>query len=162
MKDEIGTAMTIETISFMINAESSGSLIKEDVTFYMALTDQEELSTVFAENYIAGTRMEVLNLDSMPLTGAQGDWIQIEFESPFWYSSEHNLILEISTPDHDGCYANFYDWDPDANRTLYSYDVNAGYGELLSEVPYMILEGAESLEQTTYGRIKVVLGGAEY
>ncbi|MCK5133995.1 MAG: hypothetical protein KAR40_17830 [Candidatus Sabulitectum sp.] len=162
LKEEIGTAVTIESISFMINTPGWGSLTKEDVTFYLALSDQDELSAVFSENYITGTRIEVLHLDAMDLSGEQGDWMQIEFETPFWYLYEHNLLLEISTPEYDGCYAHFYGWDPDSDRSLYNYDIAADQGNLLSEVPYMKLEGTLSLEQNTFGRIKVVLGRDEH
>lgn len=142
----------------MINTPGWGSLTKEDVTFYLALSDQDELSTTFSENYIQGTRIEVVHLDALDLSGEQGDWIQVEFETPFWYSCENNLLLEISTPDYDGCYAHFYDWDPDSDRSLYNYDITASQGTLLSEVPYMIIEGTLSLEQNTFGGIKILLG----
>lgn len=142
----------------MINIPGWGSLTKEDVTFYLALSDLDELSTTFSENYIQGTKIEVVHLDALDLSGEQGDWILVEFETPFWYSCENNLLLEISTPEYDGCYAHFYDWDPESDRSLYSYDITAPQGTLLSEVPYMIIEGTLSLEQSTVGRIKVLLG----
>ncbi len=161
LKDEIGTAVSIEKISFMINITGSGPLTKEDVTFYLALSDQDELSTYFLENYISGTRIEVLHLDAWDLSGEQGDWVEVEFETPFWYSCENNLLLEISTPENDICYARFYNWDPDATRSLHNYDVTESQGTLLSEVPYMIIEGTLNLEQNTFARIKILLGEIE-
>ncbi len=161
LKDEMETAVTIESISFMINISGSGSFTKEDVTLYMALNDQDDLSNCFSENCITGTKIEVLHLDAWDLSGEQGDWVEVELDTPFWYSCENNLLLEISSPEYDGCYARFYNWDPGSNRSLYNYDVTESQGNLLSEVPYMIIEGTLNLDQNTFARIKILLGEIE-
>lgn len=70
--------MIIGSISFMIYSYLPPSM-KEDVTFYLGMTDMDQLSTTFAANYLAGTRMEVLHLDTLffripPGSGSRSPW----------------------------------------------------------------------------------------
>ena len=160
LTEEIGVSVEIHSLSFMVSYVG-GSTTKENATFYMALTELDELTNTFSNNYTPGTRIEVAHLDTLDLSGAIGEWVTIEFDTPFGYPGSQNLLIEMVAVGY-GCYSEVYNWDSNANRSLYYYDVSSPTGWFSEFVPYMMLEGDLCLTPGTFGMIKVEIGNRGY
>ncbi len=153
---ELGQAILIESISFMV--EDYYSSYKDSVYIYMALTELDELTDTFESNYTMGTRQLVLEVDTLYYGTIPEEWFTIELQTPFWYSGESNLLLELVSPGIDGGYTDIYNWNSYSSRSLVAYNISQTTGSLDSWVPYMILSGSLGLDQRTFASIKVIAG----
>jgi len=156
LESELGQAIMIESISFMV--EDYYSSWKDSVSIYMALTDLVELTDTFTSNYQFETRQLVLKVDTLNYGTVPEEWFTIEFQTPFWYPGEGNLLLEVISPGADGGYTDIYNWNSAASRTLVVFASGQSTGSLDCWVSYMILNGTAGLEQTTFTSIKVNAG----
>ena len=155
-EQELGQAILIESISFMV--EDYYSSWKDNVSIYMALTELTELTDTFESNYTIGTRQLVLEVDTLYYGTVPDEWFTIELQTPFWYSGESNLLLELFSPGFDGGYTDIYNWNSYSSRALVTNNINQTTGNLDSWVPYMILSGSLGLDQRTFASIKVTAG----
>jgi hypothetical protein len=157
LEDEIGQPIEIESISFMPSEDGYGPYSWEyGMSIYMGLTDQDQLSPYFESNYLPGTKQLVLYADSVFYGCTKDVWQEIVLDDPFLYT-EGNLVIEVLTPEWGG-YTRIYNWDAGMNRALYTYMCSSPQGNLTVHLPYMMFSGALSLEQETFGAIKVILG----
>ena len=148
--------MEIESISFMI--EDYYSSYKDTVYLYLALTDLDELTDTFDSNFIPGTRQLVLYVDTLYYGTEPDQWFTVDFQYPFWYSGEENLLIELISPHIDGGYSDVYNWDSGALRSLVTYNISQQTGIQDFWVPYMILSGTMELSPGTFGSIKILFG----
>ena len=155
LKDEIGTDFTIESIAFMRGVTQSNSEAI-DLSVYFALSELDQLTEVYENNYISGTQKQVLFIDTLELDGPQGSWIVLELDEPFYFSNDHNLVIETSSPNGQ-CYAAVYGCITSSYRSLIGF-YSGDEGDLYTEIPHMMLEGSQSLENSTFGAIKIILG----
>ena len=100
LADDIGTAITISSIIFVSSYSESLNYVL-DFTLSLAPTESQSLSTVFSENYEPGTLIEVFQIDSLDLAMSVGGSLIIEFDTPYFYDGQDNLLLDIYYP--DGC-----------------------------------------------------------
>ncbi len=156
LKDEISTNFTIEAISFMRHNLSTTSEAN-NFSIYFALSDSYQLTDVFEDNYILGTRQQVLLTEVFAIDGEPGDWITFELDTPFYYSNNYNLVIETFNPEGD-CYTSVYGSATTYYRSLLGYGESSSSGDLFKQIPHMMLEGSQSLENSTVGAIKIILG----
>jgi len=156
--DEINTAITIESISFRIYGPSPIAY-SDGLEMYIGLSDNEELSETFESNILPGTRTLVFNTDSLYIGGAPGEMLEIEFETPYYYSGEHNLIVDMVS-DYNN-YIIVYGWESGVQKGLVSYSLSSTLGQLFTKLPYMVLEGTLDLQPSTVGSIKIEFGAPE-
>lgn len=156
LKDEIETGFIIESIAFKYFASESYSKVA-NFSVYMGLSELDQLTEIYENNYIQGTRQQVLVVDTLELEGEQGDWVVLELDEAFYYSNEYNLIIETFDPS-GYCYTAVYGSPTTLYRSLLSGGCSGSEGDLYAQIPYMMLEGYQSLENTTVGAIKIILG----
>lgn len=161
LQEDIGTAYEISKVSFVIFSAASDSYV-EDISLSMAHVESDQLTETFTDNYQPGSLVEVCHMDLLDLSGENGDEILLDLDTPFQYNGQDNLLIDISYP-AGSCWTAVYTWDSDPARSLRDGFLPSGSagstGELLWWVPYMVFEGTESLEQNTFGAIKIELGG---
>ena len=159
MQEDIGFAMEISSITYVRPYSSSGWA--GSFSMKMAHVTIDQLSETFADNYEPGSLQEVVFIDSLPLAGASGSTLTINFDQPFWYNGVDNLLIDIYYPDGWACAA-VHNWEAGPARSLVNMFLQSGSpgttGELCSKVPYMILEGELELMGMTFAGIKVELG----
>ncbi len=161
MQEDIGTAFEISEITFVIDHSSGASYVNE-FTLSLAHVESDQLTNTFTANYQTASLVEVYYTDSLDLSGENGDEICLELQTPFQYNGQDNLLLDINYPD-GSCWTAAYMWEAGSARCLTGMFLPGGSagstGDLFDSVPYMILEGTESLDQCTFGAIKIELGG---
>ena len=161
MQEDIGSAFEISSISYVIG---SGFLMDyvEDFCLSMAHVESDQLTETFSENYQAGSLIEVFQTDSLHIGVGYENELLLELNTPFQYNGQDNLLIDIYYPD-GWCYSTVFNWYGGTNRSLVDLFMPGGSasstGNLDTCVPYMILEGTESLDQCTFGSIKIELGG---
>lgn len=156
LDEEIGTAFEIQAISWKyISIVPTATC--ENFTLHLGYCSSDELGMSFEDNYISGTKTLVFSADPLVMSPGGDNWSTITLDSPFWYSGTDNLIIEVQWENQS--IANSYycgRWDSGQNRTLYQQNTPDNYLSVF--VLHMLLEGTESLDQTTFGRIKIELG----
>ncbi len=159
MQEDIGFAMEIGSITYVRPNSCSGWA--GDFSMKMAHVTIDQLSETFADNYAPGALQEVVFIDSLPLGGASGSSLTIEFDQPFWYNGSDNLLIDIYYPQGWSCAA-VHNWEAGPARSLVDlfpyYGSPGSTGDLYNLVPYMVLEGELELMGMTFGGIKVELG----
>jgi hypothetical protein len=152
--------MTIETISWQRTDPGSGDSTATFPEFelYMGLCTQDYLGTDFLDNYIPGTRILVFSSDPLEIAGAPGSWYDFDLQTPFWYNGEDNLLIELCWIDGAGSYQT-YSWNsPGVPRSLKAPTPDGPTGFLSSTMSEIRLDGTVELSQTTFARVKVLLG----
>lgn len=155
LADEINSAISIESISWIRAVGGEPIATFEDLKIYMGVTESDELTVVYEDNYIPGTR--TLVFDGSPYHTLEAlnpnDWFYTALDAPYWYSGSGNLIIEIEWKSGEG---SLYTWHWDSGtsrRVIGAYGASSG-DFVDSEVPNIRLNGVLSLESTTWGRIK--------
>jgi len=161
LQEDIGTAFEISSIAYVFTWPEEISYVT-DFTLSMANVENDQLTETFAENYAQGTLVEVYYTDSLFLENGYGTELVLELDAPFFYNGQDNLLIDIYYPSGQ-CYSLVYNWEAGTARSL-SYLFPPGgspstTGYLFEWVPYMVFEGTQSLEQNTFGAVKVILGG---
>ena len=115
--DEIGTAGTIQSISFSYAASSAKDF---PITVYMANVDAEDLTTGIsladAEQVFSGT---------LSVTGA--GWVTITLDNPFYYDGASNLLIGF-IKDYVYWYSgSTWNYTAASNMARYSQNDNDGY-----------------------------------
>lgn len=162
MQEDIGFPFIINSITYKRAGGAYGWA--GDFSIKMAHVSIDELSETFSNNYEPGSLQEVVFIDSLPLYGAPGSTLTIEFDEPFYYNGTDNLLIDIYYP-LGMVEAAVYNWEAGPSRCVMDmftpYGSAGSTGELVSKLPYMILEGELELAGLTFGRIKLILGGNE-
>ena len=160
MQEDIGSAFQISAVAFAIDYGTPDSYV-EDFTLSMAHVESDQLTETFTANYQSGSLMEVYHTDSLSVSGESGDELFLELHTPFQYNGQDNLLIDIFYPEGN-CYSIVFNWVAGPARSLSDTFLPGGsagsIGDLLDWVPYMVFEGIESLEQNTFGAIKVEFG----
>ncbi len=161
MQEDIETAFEISSITFVFAWPEETSYVT-DFTLSLANVENDQLTETFAENYAQGTLVEVYHTDSLHLENGYGNELVLELDIPFFYNGQDNLLIDIYYPDGD-CWSRVYNWEAGTARCLTSLFLPGGSpsstGYLFEWIPYMVFEGTQSLEQNTFGAVKVILGG---
>ncbi len=162
MQEDIETAFEISSITFVFAWPEENSYVT-DFSLSMANVEIDQLTETFAENYAQGTIVEVYHNDSLHLENGYGNELVLELDTPFFYNGQSNLLIDIYYPDGQ-CWSRVYNWEAGTARCLRYLFMPGGScsstGYLFEWVPYMIFEGTQSLEQNTFGAVKVILGGS--
>lgn len=153
--DSLGSAMVVNSIAFLI--ESGETVSFDQFVIHMGITELDELTDTFENNWMPGTRQKVYDHSNVTYNSpGSGEWMAIDLDTPFWYNGEDNLVMEFSWPQGTEVLM-IWAWIPDGNNSLY-----AGWGEptgnLIQECLMMRLEGTLSLSPGTFGGIKATLG----
>ncbi len=160
MQEDIGTAFQISELSFVIHHSYGESYVNE-FTLSMAHVESDQLTETFTANYQPASLVEVYYTDSLDLSGENGDEICLELITPFQYNGQDNLLIDINYPDGN-CWTAAYMWEAGSARCLTAMFLPGGSagstGDLVNWVPYMVLEGTQSLYQSTFGAIKIEFG----
>lgn len=148
---EIAQPMTITRIGFKSALPDEATNL--NLQIHAGITDLQTVVTVFDENYISGSRQLVFQADTIVLSAPVGEWLFIEFDEPFVYDGQHNLILEFESENTgSGFYP--YAWISYEPRTLVAYSGSAS-GDVLNECNHMILsDDVQDLHACTWGSVK--------
>ncbi len=157
LSSEMGSAMEIQSISFRRypSPESQGTYT--DFTMYMGLCSSDELVATFDDNWIPGTKTEVMSASSYTTeTVAVGDWFTFNLDTPYWYNGQDNLLIEVNWSDGSTGSLYSWSWDTGTDRKIYGLygSTMAPPANINGNVPTMQINGALSLDQSTFGRIK--------
>jgi hypothetical protein len=152
LEGEIGSSIEITSISWQ--PTTPAELVNfDELTIYMGLCSTDELGTVFEDNYIPGTKVQVYNATNVNLAAGSG-WFSIDLDPAFFYPGTDNLIIDIEWPNGTGQIYTF-NWYAGTNRTLY-----AAYGEStgtqMQDLSHLLLNGNLALGQSTFGAIKAL------
>jgi len=163
LQEDIETAFEISSIAFEIPASSGISYAKE-FSLSMVSVENDFLVETFSENYMPGSLVEVYYSDSLLLTqgSASAKELVLELDTPFFYNGVDNLLIDIYYPD-GSCWCGNYGWQAGTARGVYNQFLpgtgGGPTGYLSDWIPYMVLEGTQSLEQSTFAAVKVIIGG---
>ncbi len=158
--EEINTGMNINAFAFK-NYGFDNNLTLTGFEVYMGLTDNVNLSTVYEDNYLPGTRTLVLQEDSILYTAEPEEWCIIQLDTPFLYEADHHLLLEfLFTGGSSGMHN--YVWSTATNRAVMGYYPAGTSGAHQNNMIHLLLTGnALNLDQATFGAIKIILGNPE-
>ena len=157
MSSEIGTAMQINSLKWHKNPYTSTDAQCEGFSIYLGLCANEQLSSSsFEGNYISGTKTLVYST-SLLMVDQTSDWKEIILDESYFYNGTDNLIIEVQW--ENASWSNSYynhEWMAGENRCIFRQDAPdiLAYNML----PHMILAGSLSMENSTFGEIKVELG----
>ncbi|HPI90838.1 MAG TPA: hypothetical protein PK859_16155 [Spirochaetota bacterium] len=95
LADDIGTAGTITAIRFKRGTEMTTESTCTDMTFIMAHTTVDTLSTIFADNY-TGSAQTVIDQATVTVpAGPADEYFTFTLSQPFNYNGTDNLIIEL-------------------------------------------------------------------
>lgn len=166
LDEEIGSDFEIDEVGWQVHPAADPSAEFTGLSVYMGLCAEDDLGSVFDDNYIPGTRTLVYQNSSRVMSGSAGDWAMIQLDTPFTYdASEGNLIIEVtwdSCVDHQSFYV--YSWDTGAIRSVSNTQAGAPSspsGSLSSAMARMMLTGNSGGDFTsvTFASVKHALGG---
>ena len=154
LASEIGDAINIDSFSWKraVSGDPQGTFY--DMKVYMGLCSSDELGSTFDDNYISGTRIQVLSASpyTSPTVGPN-EWFEFVFDTPFWYNGQDNLLIEVEWSSGAGSLYTMH-WNAGTNRSMYALYGGATALSLRSTAPNLRLDGTLSLENSTFGRIK--------
>jgi hypothetical protein len=166
LSEEIGSEMEVTELGWQVHPAAAPSAEFADLRIYMGLCAEDDLGSVFDDNYIEGTRTLVYQNPSKALSGSSGDWATVELDAPYSYDpSQGNLIIEVtweSCVDHQSFYV--YSWDTGAIRAVASTQQGAPSspsGSLSSAMARLILSGTSggAFTSATFGLVKSSFAG---
>ncbi|PIE51367.1 hypothetical protein CSA37_12545 [Candidatus Fermentibacteria bacterium] len=145
--------MDIGSIAFHPVPGTGDEVIFDALYIDMGYCSDDELGTVFDDNYTLGYKLRVLERTSSYTVQSVQPWTSIELDTPFWYEpSKGNLIIELGWPDGS---EEFYSYDfPTPGNSLLKGGYESSTGALYTQCPHLMLEGPEELEQSTFASIK--------
>jgi len=161
LDEEIGTDFNIESLAWQAHPSGDNSAEFESVIIYMGLCADDQLGSVFEDNYIPGTRTLVYDAASQVVSGNPDEWASISLDTDYGYdSSAGNLIIEVtwvSCLDLKSFYVR--SWDTGTIRAVAYTGVGAPSnptGSLSSAMPRLKLTGTAqgALEVLTFGAVK--------
>ena len=151
--------MLIESIGLQRSdfGDSLASASLEHFEIYMGLYDEDYLGTGFDDNYIDGSRYLVYSMNPWTATVGKNEMITFDLDTPFWYNGNDNLVIEITWSWGElGDHFMTWGWN-DFGRSLFGY-YGSPTGTYEDRVPYLVLDGTMTLDQSTFGGIKAFFG----
>ena len=159
LTSDIGTGMTIGELARMYQYSSDVTASYLDLNINMGQCTSDQLGTDSMDNYIPGTRTLFYHADTMSLDVKAGEWFSVTMDTPYEFTGEENLLIEIThDPGSGGLYG--WSWTAGPSRSISTYSpgpTSPGYPSSL--VPYMTLSGPDGLHCVTFGAIKSLPGG---
>jgi hypothetical protein len=160
LDEEIGTPMTVQSISWKRAASGTTSATLDDFRIYMGYCSSDVLGTVFDDNYLPGTRTLVFQDDPFVLTGTPEEWMEVVLDTPFHWDGSSNLLIDLEWSDGSGT-VYVYNWNAGSGRCL-SADYGSTSGIVQDIVSHLQITGDETaVEQRTFGGIKAQLGSIQ-
>ncbi len=153
---EIGSAMTIDAISFVAAPETGDFSSFDEYRVYMGPTTLNSLGTVFDDNY-SGPRLNVFDHSNVTHMN-QGGMVTIPLDTPYFHAGTGNLLIEIDyqigtpIPGNQSVYV-MYCSVPD-DRMLRANASGAQSGQAFPFLAHMYLNGTLSFQARTFGAIK--------
>ena len=127
-----------------------------DFEIYMGQCTSDQLGSIFLDNYVSGTRTLVFDDDNFTYSGSPGEWMPITLETPYSYSNDQNLLIEIIW--NPGATGSVYTWVWDAGtiRMIWQPDPLSSTGALSSITPYLtiVFTPSGALDPGTWGALK--------
>ncbi len=121
----------------------------------MGLCGLDDLTPVFDQNYLAGTRELVFSRDSLYLEGEPGEWVTLDLDRPFEYPGTGNLLLELRRDGYyEDTYLFTYRWYTDEYRTLSADDPDSEAGQLDDVSSMLMIEYGAGLSALSWPAIK--------
>ena len=153
LESEIGDPIEIQSISLMRTPAGGTSVTLDTLEIYIGYSKNSELGTDFDDNFIPGTRQLVFWEEDCTIYAPEpSQWFQIDLETSFNYSGSGDLIIEYAWPDgYDEIFN--YNWTGTVNRSL-TAGWGASTGFTTQDCPHILLTGALSLQNVTFGFIK--------
>jgi len=159
LDSDIGTAMTIESISWMyVNLDPNA--VCEGFTLHLGYCADDVLDLDFDANWVPGSKTLVYSADPLDITAAGPEtWVTLDLDEPFWYNGVDNLLIDVQW-NNSGSDNSFYaaHWVAGDDRALFEYNTPSYVHTTAPFVPYMTLLGELDLQQDTFAGIKVLLG----
>jgi len=158
LESEIGGAMLIDAISFEAAPGTGQFSMFNGYQVCMGPSDLTGLGTVFDDNY-SGDVLTVYDHSQTTHYNSNG-LFTIPLDTPYWYSGQGNLIIEIkyddsgSIPDNQSVYVMYC--AAEGNRIVWDYSPEAPAGQLYPFLPHMFISGDMSLDTSTFGSIKAI------
>ena len=154
LASEIGDAIEIQSFSWKRSPSPDDHGTFNNLAIHIGLCDSDQLVETFDDNYISGTSVLVLSSSSYTTeTVGVNEWFTFVFDTPFWYSGQDNLLIEIEWSSGVGSLYSWV-WDGGTNRSMYAHYGMATALVQQSTVPNLRLNGTLSLENSTFARIK--------
>jgi len=155
--EEIGDAMTIETISWQRGPAGSSDASFNGFEIYMGLCASDMLGTTFDDNYIPGSRTLVYKTPYLEVSANPDEWIDITLDTPYWYNGVDNLLIEVLWNSGSGTvYAYIWNTSGTTPRSVKSAVSSSPDGFLSPSLSELMLDGPSALDQTTFGAIKAL------
>ena len=161
LDEEIGSDFEISSIAWQKHPAGDASAEFNTVMIYMGLCSEDQLGSIFDDNYISGTRTLVYESSTQVMSGGVDEWVSILLDTDYQYdSSEGNLIIEVtwvSPVDNKSFYCR--SWDAGAIRAVGYTQAGAPTqpsGSLSSSLPRLMITGSAggALESMTFGSVK--------
>jgi hypothetical protein len=158
LEGEVGQAMTIQSVSLMRTIQAGATSVTLDtLAIYMGICSGDELGTGFDSNYEPGTEQLVFWQEDCTITAPEpNQWFQIDLDTPFYYDGTGHLIIEYAWPSGSGAVYN-WNWTASEARSL-TGEWNSATGFTTNDCPHLLLTFTESLDSSTFGAIKSLLG----
>ncbi len=161
LDEEIGSDFDINSIAWQKHPAGDTSAEFNTLKIYMGLCSEDQLASIFDDNYISGTRTLVYESSSQVMSGGIDEWVSILLDTDYQYdSSEGNLIIEVtwvSPVDNKSFYSR--SWDAGTIRAVGYTQTGAPTqptGSLSSSLPRLTITGSAggALESLTFGAVK--------
>lgn len=157
LQSEIGGALEIGSIAFaMYDSGGPGLSSYDDFEICMGLTDRDTLGASFQGNYIAGTRMVVLEDDQLQISALPDGEIHFTLDEPFPYPGVHNLIVEVaySACSEEGSRIMSWHWGTAGRREVAGRYTSSGGTMYYDLAPWLVLEDVSGFPAVTWGCLK--------
>jgi hypothetical protein len=157
LASEMDGAMTISSISWQRGGSmGSASGNYNNFEIHLGLSSEPELTDVFEDNYIPGTRTLVYQTSSQTMSAGPDQWMTIPLDTPFWYNGTDNLVVEIRWVGGANMFYT-YKWSTGADRALENKtDVFSPAGTLSQNMSELMFDGPLSLTRHSFGAIKAL------
>lgn len=155
LDSEIGTAMEITSIAWQRAPSGNDQGHYYDVKIYVGLCASDQLGASFENNWIPGTKTLVFAADQLDLSAGANEWEPIEFDDPYWYNGQQNLLIEVSWASANPSYSFYtWQWETGAARAVYATNLGSATGILSTKMSMLQLAGTLELDAATFGCVK--------
>ena len=150
--EDMSGDMTILAIS--MKNYCTDQYAQQHVSIWMGQSELDELTGVFDNNYIPGSKTLVFDQDSVVTGGNADEWFTLLLDTPFEYDGQTNLIIDMETLYCSTIYV--WGWETGITRNIYSYLPGSPTGGPDTEIPHLQIHGSLELQSNTFGRIKTL------
>jgi hypothetical protein len=153
LDEEIGSAMMIGELSWHRTSVGAESATFSNFNIYLGHGANDELGTVFDDNYIEGTKTLVYSAPSQTVHAEAEGWFDLSLDTPFEYNGTDNLIMEIQWAGGSGTFYT-YKWATGTSRCLTAANPSLPSGTLSTSMCQFGIDAVLSLRPVTFGAIK--------